>query len=143
MIRDREVGGSNPLAPTNLHSKKTPIYDRQHWQPHFFVVANRDPIGTKRLLLTIVTSNIEAVRRRNRERPETFIEVSPSDYDELKVDSAIDCNVVVEKALSELVGMVQRKEARYHRDLPVQIFAKLKAAVLASSVVAPEIKELL
>ena len=72
------------------------------------------------------------MRRRNRGRPETFIEVSPSDYDELKVDSAIDCNVVVEKALSELVGMVQRKEARYHRDLPVQIFAKLKAACTVS-----------
>ena len=112
-------------------------------QPHFFVVVNRDPIGTKRLLLTIVTSNIEAVRRRNRERPETFIEISSADYDELKVNSAIDCNVVIEKPLSELVGMVQRKEVRYHRDLPVQIFAKLKAAVLASSVVAPEIKELI
>jgi hypothetical protein len=59
------------------------------------------------------------------------------------VDSAIDCNVVIEKPLSELIGMVQRKEVRYHRDLPVQILAKLKAAVLASSVVAPEIKELL
>ncbi len=107
------------------------------------VVVNRDPIGTKRLLLTIVTSNIEAVRRRNRERPKTFIEISAADYDELKVNSAIDCNVVIEKPLSELVGMVQRKEVRYHRDLPVQIFAKLKAAVLASSVVAPEIKELI
>ena len=76
-----------------------------------------------------MTSNIEAVRRRNRERPETFIEVSPADYDELRVDSAIDCNVVIEKPLPELVGMVQRKEVRYHRDLPVHIFAKLKAAV--------------
>ena len=112
-------------------------------QPHFFIVVNRNPIGTKRVLLTIVTSKVEAVRRRNRERPETFIEISPADYDELKVESAIDCNVVIEKPLSELVGMVQRKEVRYHRDLPVQIFGKLKAAVIASSVVAPEIKELL
>ena len=112
-------------------------------QPHFFVVVNRDPISTKRVLLTIVTSKVEAVRRRNRDRAETFIEISPTDYKELKVDSAIDCNVVIEKPLLELVGMVQRNEVRYHRDLPVQIFAKLKAAVLASSVVAPEIKELL
>jgi hypothetical protein len=112
-------------------------------QPHFFVVVNRDPISTKRLLLTIVTSKVEAVRRRNRERPETFIEISPGDYGELAMDSAIDCNVVIEKPLSELVGMVQRKEVRYHLDLPVEIFAKLKAAVLASSVVAPEIKELI
>lgn len=87
-------------------------------QPHFFVVANRDPIGTKRVLLTIVTSKVEAVRRRNRERPQTFIEISPTDYNELKVNSAIDCNVVLEKPLSELAGMVQRKEVRYHRGLP-------------------------
>jgi hypothetical protein len=39
--------------------------------------------------------------------------------------------------------MVKGKEVRYHRDLPPEIFAKLKAAVLVSSVVAPEIKELL
>jgi hypothetical protein len=76
-------------------------------------------------------------------RPETFIEISPADYDDLKVSSAIDCNVVIEKPLSELTEMVKRKEVRYHRDLPPEIFAKLKAAVLASSVVAPEIKELL
>ena len=112
-------------------------------QPHFFVVVNRDPIGTKRLLLTIVTSNIEAVRRRNRERPKTFIEISLADYDELKVDSAIDCNVVIEKPLSELVGMVQRKEVRYHQDLPAIIFASLKTAVIASSVVPDELKQML
>jgi hypothetical protein len=112
-------------------------------QPHFFIVVNRAPIGTKRVLLTIVTSKVEAVRQRNRERPETFVEISPSDYDELKVDSAIDCNVVIEKPLSELTGIVQRNEVRYHRDLPADIFASLKAAILASPVVPDELKQML
>ncbi|HEV2046071.1 MAG TPA: hypothetical protein VGQ95_05685 [Chthoniobacterales bacterium] len=112
-------------------------------EPHFFVVVNRDPIGTKRVFLTIVTSKVEAVRRRNRDRPETFIEISPTDYDELTVHSAIDCNVVVEKPLSELAGMVQRKEVRYHRHLPPEIFTKLKAGIDASPVVEDEIRELL
>lgn len=112
-------------------------------QPHFFVVVNRDPIGTKRVLLTIVSSKVETVRRRNRERPETFIEISPIDYKELKVNSAIDCNVVIEKPLSELAGMVQRKEVRYHRDLPANIFASIKAAILASAVIPAEIKQML
>jgi hypothetical protein len=111
--------------------------------PHFFIVVNRDPIGTKRVLLTIVTSKVEAVRRRNRERRETFIEISPSDYDELKVNSAIDCNVLIEKPLLELAGMVRRKEVRYHRDLPPNIFASLKAAILASPVVPDELKQIL
>ena len=84
-------------------------------QPHFFVVANRDPIGTKRVLLTIVTSKVEAVRRRNRERPQTFIEISPTDYDELKVNSAIDRNVVLEKPLSELAEIPSRSSSEYIR----------------------------
>jgi hypothetical protein len=112
-------------------------------QPHFFVVVNRDPIGTKHVLLTIVSSKVETVRRRNRERPETFIEISPIDYKELKVNSAIDCNVVIEKPLSELAGMVQRKEVRYHRDLPANIFASIKAAILASPVIPDELKQIL
>jgi len=112
-------------------------------QPHFFVVVNGDPIGTKRVLLTIVTSKVEAVRRRNRERPETFIEISPSDYDELTMNSAIDCNVVIEKPLAELAEMVRRRQVRYHRDLPAEIFTGLKAAIGASRVVEDEIKKLL
>jgi hypothetical protein len=63
-----------------------------------------------------VTSKVEAVQRRNRERPETYIEISPTNYDELKLHSAIDCNVVIEKPLQELAAMVRRKEVRYHRD---------------------------
>lgn len=112
-------------------------------QPHFFVVVNRDPIGAKRVLLTIVTSKVEAVRRRNRDRPETFIEILPSDYDELTMNSAIDCNVVIEKPLAELADMVQRRQVRYHRDLPAEVFTKLKAAIAASPVVEDEVKELL
>ena len=112
-------------------------------QPHFFVVVNRDPIGAKRVLLTIVTSKVEAVRRRNRDRPETFIEILPSDYDELTMNSAIDCNVVIEKPLAELADMVQRRQVRYHCDLPAEVFTKLKAAIAASPVVEDEVKELL
>ena len=112
-------------------------------KPHFFIVVNRDPIGTKRVLLTIVTSQVEAVRTRNRERPQTFIEISPADYAELKVNSAIDCNVVIEKSLSELAGMVQRKEVHYHCDLPANIFGLLKTAILASPAVPDELQQML
>ena len=78
---------------------------------------NRDPIG-KRLLLTIVTSNVEDARTRNRDPSQTIVEITPAEYKELKVHSAVDCNVVIEKPLSELRGMVKRNEVRYHRDLP-------------------------
>ena len=106
-------------------------------------MVNRDPITTKLLLLTIVTSKVDKVRIRNRERPNTVVEISPKEYDEFKVLSAVDCNVVLEKPLAELVGLVKRKEVRYHKDLPPEIFARLKTAVLASPLVADELKLLL
>ena len=112
-------------------------------EPHFFVVVNRDPIGTKLLLLTIVTSKVEKVRLRNRERLHTVVEISPKEYDEFKLLSAVDCNVVLEKPLAELAGLVKRKEVRYHKDLPPEIFRKLKTAILASPLVADELKLLL
>ena len=112
-------------------------------KPHFFVVVNRNPVRSQLLLLTIVTSNIADVRTRNRSRIETVVEIMPRDYSEFKKHSAIDCNVVLEKPLAELAGMVQRKEVRYHRDLPAEIFAKVRSAILASPLVPDELKEML
>ena len=112
-------------------------------EPHFFVVVNRDPITTKLLLLTIVTSKIEKVHTRNRERPDTVVEISPKEYSEFKVLSAVDCNVVLEKPLSELVGLVRRKEVRYHKYLPPELLAKIKVAIQISPLVADETKLLL
>jgi hypothetical protein len=101
-------------------------------QPHFFIVVNRDPITTKLLLLTIVTSKVDKVRIRNRERPHTVVEISPQEYSEFTMLSAVDCNVVLEKSLTELAGLVRRKEVRYHKDLSPEIFGKIKAAILAA-----------
>ena len=112
-------------------------------EPHFFVVVNRDPLTSRLLLLTIVSSKVQKVRLRNRDRLETVVEISPKDYDDFKVLSAIDCNVVREKSLSELVGLVERREIRYHKDLPPAIVAKIKAAIQASRLVEDELKILL
>jgi len=112
-------------------------------RPHFFIVVNRDPIGSQVLLLTIVTSNVADARTRNRNRLQTIVEITPAEYREFKVHSVVDCNVVLEKPLSELSGMVRRNEVRYHRDLPAKIFAKIKTAVLASPLVPDELKQML
>jgi hypothetical protein len=112
-------------------------------EPHFFIVVNREPVRTELLLLTIVTSNIADVRTRNRTRMETMVEITPNEYSEFTRLSAVDCNVVLEKPLADLAGMVRRKEVRYHRDLPPNIFEKIRAAVLASPLVADELKDML
>jgi hypothetical protein len=46
-------------------------------EPHFFVVLNRDPLGEELLLLTVFTSQIDKMRIRNRERPDTIVEFGP------------------------------------------------------------------
>lgn len=79
-------------------------------EPHFFVVINRDPLCTELLLLTIVTSNLSGVRVRNRTRMETVVEITPAEYREFSVPSAIDCNSIFEKPLSELAEMVPGKK---------------------------------
>lgn len=112
-------------------------------EPHFFVVVNRDPLGSKILLLGIATSKVDKVKLRNRARPDTYVEISPVEYPDFTVPSAIDCNVVLEKPLAELVGLVQRKEVRYQLDLPAAVFEKVKAAILASPVVEDEFKQML
>lgn len=112
-------------------------------EPHFFVVVNRDPLGSKILLLGIATSKVDKVKLRNRARPDTYVEISPAEYPDFTVPSAIDCNVVLEKPLAELVGLVKRKEVRYQLDLPSAVFEKVKAAILASPVVEDEFKQML
>jgi hypothetical protein len=112
-------------------------------EPHFFIVVNREPVRNELLLVTIVTSNIADVRTRNRTRMETVVEITPNEYSEFTRLSAVDCNVVLEKPLAELAGMVRRKEVRYHRDLPPNIFEKIRAAVLASPLVADELKDMI
>ena len=83
------------------------------------------------------------MRLRNRERLNSVVVISPEEYDEFKVLSAVDCNVVLEKPLSELAGLVRRKEVRYHTDLPSGLLARIKTAIQVSPLVADELKSLL
>lgn len=112
-------------------------------EPHFCVVVNRDPLGTKLLLLTVVTSQIEKVRLRNRERPETVVEILPGEYQDFTKHSAVEGNTILEKSLAELVDMHTQKRVRFHRDLPERLLVKIKAAIIASPAVSDEIKRLL
>jgi hypothetical protein len=112
-------------------------------EPHYFVVLNRDPLGKELLLLTVFTSQIEKVRLRNRERPQTVIEFGPADYAPLACPTAIDGNVIHRRTLSEMADLVRRKQLRYHPDLPAGLLARIRAAVLASPVIEDEDKDLI
>jgi hypothetical protein len=111
--------------------------------PHFFVVLNRDPLGKELLLLTVFTSQIDKVRLRNRERPETVVEFGPTDYKPLDRPTAVDGNVILRRSISEMADLVRRKAVGYHPDLPSALLDRIRAASLASPVVEDEDKDLI
>lgn len=120
-----------------------PARELSSTEPHFFVVLNCDPLGQELLLLTVFTSQIEKVRLRNRERPETVVEFGPADYAPLNRPTAVDGNAIFRRSLIEMADLVRSKEVRYHPDIPPTLLERLRKAVLASPVIEDEDKELI
>jgi hypothetical protein len=112
-------------------------------KPHFFVVVNMDPLSQEVLLLTVFTSQIDKVRQRNRERPETVVEFGPMDFAPLDRATAVDGNVLVRRSLGEMADLVRRKEIGFHPDLPAELLSRIRAALLASPVIEDEDKDLI
>lgn len=112
-------------------------------KPHFFVVVNADPKRNELLLMTVFTSQIDKVRQRNRERPETVVEFGPADYAPLDRQTAVDGNVIVRRSLSEMADLVRRKEMAYHPDLPPPLLERIRSALLCSPVIEEEDKDLI
>jgi hypothetical protein len=75
--------------------------------------------------------------------PGTLVEIGPKDYDELKVPSVVDCNVVFNKALSELAEKIQRREVVCKKDLSSDILNAIRQGIKVSPLVEEEIKRLL
>jgi hypothetical protein len=111
-------------------------------EPHYFVVVNRQPLVTALMLMVVFSSQVEKVRLRNRERPQTVVEIAPSEYPDLTRLSAIDCNVVFRRSVLEMTEMIRQRIVGYHRDLPKDLLAKVRAAILASPVIDPADKDL-
>lgn len=110
-------------------------------EPHFFVVVNRDPLGTELLLLSVVTSQVEKVKRLRHNYPETVVDLDPALYDELKKPSVIDGNCIFPKPLEEFVTLFRSGAIRHHKDLPPPLLEQVRAAILASPLIAPEQKQ--
>ncbi len=109
-------------------------------EPHFFIVVNRDPVGSEVLLLTVITSQVEKVKRFRRDLPGTLVELDPGLYDELRKPSVVDGNSIFTKSLDEFVDLFSRKEIRHHKDIPASLLADIQSAILESPLVTPDEK---
>jgi hypothetical protein len=112
-------------------------------EPHFFIVVNRDPLGDELLLLTVVSSQVDKVKRIRRTLPGTLVELGPALYDELTKESIVDCNQVFSRTLEEFVELFERRQIRHHKDLPKDLLANIRDAIRASPVVSAASKALL
>lgn len=112
-------------------------------EPHYFIVINSDPIGQEVLVLNVITSQVEKVRQRRSSLPGTLVEIQPADYDELTKPSIVDCNNVFRRSLAELVEMNLHGAVVAKMQVPDEIIAALRAAVLTSPVVEQDIKDLI
>ena len=112
-------------------------------QPHYFIVANSDPLSQGLLVLGVVTSKVAKVRQRRRDALETLVEISQRDFSILKKDSIVDCNDLKQGQLGEFNARFVRNQIKYfEKDLPVSMRRALRKAIHASPIVPDEIKAL-
>jgi hypothetical protein len=112
-------------------------------EPHYFVVLNRNPATQDPLILVVSSSQLESVKRRNRDFPqETLIEIPVGMYADFKKDSIISCNQVFEKSRRQLLEQLNNGGGQKAK-LPADILHRLRQGVLASPTVERRIKKLL
>ncbi|HEY5791797.1 MAG TPA: hypothetical protein VIS74_00770 [Chthoniobacterales bacterium] len=112
-------------------------------EPHFFIVVNRSPLSDELLILAVVTSQVDKVRRFRKSLPDTLVALDPVLYAELSKPSIVDCNQVFPKTLKEFTELFEREEIRHHQDLPGDLLALIRNAIHASPIVTPECKKLI
>lgn len=113
---------------------------------HFLIVLNKKPFDDLFLVLPVITSKIEKRERfiKGSKLPEnTLVRISPSEYRELSLESAVDCNSTLKLTLAELRSKLKNKEAKEMTALPEDIVKKLVCGVLASPRIPEQVKDML
>lgn len=112
-------------------------------EPHYFIVVNADPLTQQVLLLSVVTSKVEEVKRRRADCLATVVELSPESFDVLTKPSIVDCNSLKTIPLAEFNERFVRKEILcFDKDLPLVLRKTLRRAIHASDILADELKAL-
>jgi hypothetical protein len=112
-------------------------------EPHYFIVVNAHPLTQQVLLLSVVTSKVEEVKRRRANCLATVVELSPENFEVLTKLSIVDCNSLKTIPLPEFNERFVRQEIRcFDKDLPLVLRKALRRAIHASNILADELKAL-
>lgn len=113
-------------------------------EPHYFIVLNRNPDTDILIVLVCIQSDINNVKQIRSGCPqETLVEIAPSQYSDLKHDSIIDCNYILEVSIEQLISKLSEGELKLKTRLTADIVERLKKGVMQSDVVADSVKTLL
>ncbi|KAB0671126.1 hypothetical protein F6V30_00600 [Oryzomonas sagensis] len=72
----------------------------------------------------------------------TTVEIDPNTYNDFRVLSIVDCNVVFEKSINELAQKYASGQLRFKSDMPMEVVERLRAAVTESVIVEDYIRDM-
>lgn len=110
---------------------------------HYMIVLNLDPVSDQVVLLDVVTSNVELVKKLialQGLESDTAIELSTSDLTFLDRPSIVNCNDCKKSRLPTFIEDLKMPNARYVGKIPPDILDKLVRASVRSKMIKPEDK---
>lgn len=113
--------------------------------PHYLIVLNRSPNDDECVVLEVITSQVEKVRKRVRLQghpASTIVYIQPSEYPPLTKPSVVNCNDVLHKVSLELF-LEDIKGCSRKPGLPQELFDRIIAGILESPAVSDEVKSML
>ncbi len=111
---------------------------------HYFVVLNIDPKTEEAIILICASSNLEKVKKRNKNNDpgKTLVEVPPKQYPEFTRPTIFDCNnsIFVEK-IEALVERLSQKRLELKPEMSMALVKQLREGVFASRLITLNIKQ--
>jgi hypothetical protein len=130
------------IKPGTVYYFQEERYSSSH--KHYFVVINKDPLTDEVLLLACASSKIdETLARRPYCSKNTFVIITPEQYDKFTSKSIFDCNRVLRKNISQIIHKYNDGELSIETEMDTGIVDSLRKAVLASNQIPPRIKSML
>jgi hypothetical protein len=113
-------------------------------EPHYFVVININPLNDSAIILTCSSSKIEKVKSRRKSCPSvTLIEINPIQYPDFSIQSIIDCNVIFEKSISQIVEKLSSGNLRLKTEMDLSLVNSIRKGIMASPLIENRIKDIL
>ena len=113
-------------------------------EPHYFVVLNRQPHTDEVIVLACGSSQIEkTLRRRPNRPPETFVIISPKEYEDFQVETIFDCNRTNDRILDVIMRKYSEGSLKVKTEMNMALVERLRKGVIASREIESRIKALL